>query len=123
MQLLHAIHRNGLQASIDQRRPRSSFAKCISQLLADEQRTLLREHSTSMDVVWRFVAGLTKMQHIGWNAFEWVNVENGRKALQYHVDIGIAAGLPLYLSVCTRHKMCRVLRIFAVRIEWYLHIP
>ena len=70
----------------------------ISQLLADEQRTLLREHSTSMDVVWRFVAGLTKMQHIGWNAFEWVEAENGRKALQYHVDIGVAAVTPLLLE-------------------------
>ena len=37
----------------------------ISQLPADEQRTLFSKHST-MKVVWRFVAGLTKMQNIGW---------------------------------------------------------
>ena len=45
----------------------------ISQLPADEQRTLFSEHnSTSMDVVWRFVAGLTKMQNIGWEEFKRV---------------------------------------------------
>ena len=44
----------------------------ISQLPADEQRTLFSEHSISMDVVWRFVAGLTKMQDIGWEEFERV---------------------------------------------------
>ena len=41
---------------------------------------------------------LSKMQHIGWNPFEWVEVENGRKALQYHMDIGIAAVTPLLLE-------------------------
>ena len=41
----------------------------ISQLPADEQRTLFSEHST-MNVVWRFVAGLTKMQNIGWDEFK-----------------------------------------------------
>ena len=42
----------------------------ISQLPADEQRTLFSKHSASKDVhvVWRFVAGLTKMQNIGWDA-------------------------------------------------------
>ena len=46
----------------------------ISQLPADEQRILFSEHhSTSMDVVWRFVAGLTKMQNIGWEEFKWVH--------------------------------------------------
>ena len=44
----------------------------ISQLPADEQRTLFSEHSASMDVVWRFVAGLTKMQNIGWEEFKRV---------------------------------------------------
>ena len=44
----------------------------ISQLPADEQRTLFSEHSPSMDVVWRFVAGLTKMQNIGWEEFKRV---------------------------------------------------
>ena len=44
----------------------------ISQLPADEQRTLFSLHSISMDVVWRFVAGLTKMQNIGWGEFKGV---------------------------------------------------
>ena len=44
----------------------------ISQLPADEQKTLFSEHSTSMDIVWRFVAGLTKMQNIGWEEFKRV---------------------------------------------------
>ena len=30
--------------------------------------------------------------------FEWVEVENGRKALQYHMDIGVAAVTPLLLE-------------------------
>ena len=40
----------------------------ISQLSADEQRILFIEHSNleSMNVVWRFVAGLTKLKNIGW---------------------------------------------------------
>ena len=42
----------------------------ISQLPANKQRTLFSEHSTSMDIVWRFVAGLTKMQNLGWNEFK-----------------------------------------------------
>ena len=48
----------------------------ISQLPADEQRTLFSEHSTSMDVVWRFVAGLTKMKNIGWEGFKRVKWES-----------------------------------------------
>ena len=46
----------------------------ISQLPADEQRTLFSEHSTSMNVVWRFVVGLTKMQNIGWEEVKRVKV-------------------------------------------------
>ena len=38
----------------------------ISQLPADEQRTLFSKQLT-MEVVWRFVAGLTKMQNMGWD--------------------------------------------------------
>ena len=40
----------------------------ISQLPADEQSTAF--FSTSMGLVWRFVAGLTKMQNIGWYEIE-----------------------------------------------------
>lgn len=39
----------------------------ISQLPDDEQKRLFKKHFKSMTVVWRFVAGLTKMQQIGWN--------------------------------------------------------
>ena len=43
----------------------------ISQLPADKQRTLFTKHST-MEIltVWRFVAGLTKMQNIGWDGLK-----------------------------------------------------
>ena len=48
----------------------------ISQLSTNKQRTLFSEHnSTSMDVVWRFVAGLTKMPNIGWDEVKKSEVE------------------------------------------------
>ena len=50
----------------------------ISQLPANEQRALFSEHSTSMDIVWRFVAGLTKMQNIGWEEFKRVELSYWR---------------------------------------------
>ena len=56
----------------------------ISQLPADEQRTLFSEHST-MDVVWRFVAGLTKMQNIGWDVFKRV------KKIEYDIVDDVVA--------------------------------
>ena len=40
----------------------------ISQLAVDQQRTLLVEHKIS-NVVWRFVAGLTKLKDMGWDMF------------------------------------------------------
>ena len=47
----------------------------VSQLPADKQRTLFIENnSTSMNVMWRFVAGLTKMQNIGWEEFKKIVV-------------------------------------------------
>ena len=45
----------------------------ISQLPADEQRMLFSKHLRSIDVVWKFVAGLTKMQNIGWEGFKEAN--------------------------------------------------
>ena len=42
----------------------------ISQLKDSEQRTLFADFSLSMNVVWRFVAGLTNMQNIGWDEVE-----------------------------------------------------
>ena len=46
----------------------------ISQLPASEQRELFTEHSQDLAVVWRFVAGLTKMQHIGWDVLKKHNM-------------------------------------------------
>ena len=39
----------------------------IAQLPADEQKSLFLKRGNSMNVVWRFVAGLTKMKEIGWD--------------------------------------------------------
>ena len=58
----------------------------ISQLPADEQRTLFSEHSTSMDVVWRFVAGLTKMQNIRWEEFKRVKRVSITDRYEYKMD-------------------------------------
>ena len=49
----------------------------ISQLPVDQQRTLLVKDGIS-NVVWRFVAGLTKMKDIGWDMFSEY-VESVRK--------------------------------------------
>ena len=48
----------------------------LSQIPASEQRKLFVEHHElgHLNVVWRFVAGLTRMQTIGWEEFrgrEW----------------------------------------------------
>ena len=44
----------------------------ISQLPANKQRTLFIEHGKSrhLRVVWKFLAGLTRMQNIGWDVFK-----------------------------------------------------
>ena len=49
----------------------------ISQLQASEKRKLFMKHRelTQLNVVWRFVAGLTKMLAIGWEGFRGRNVE------------------------------------------------
>ena len=68
----------------------------ISQLPSDEQRTLFSEHhSTSMDVVWRFVAGLTKMQNIGWEEFK--RVERGFRT-EYGVEKNVVSVHPFLLE-------------------------
>ena len=41
----------------------------ISQLPANEQKTLFLECSETLNVVWKFVAGMTKMRDIGWDMF------------------------------------------------------
>ena len=47
----------------------------FSQLSANEQQCYFRQHQYSLmgtwDITWRFVAGLTKMQKIGWNEFTY----------------------------------------------------
>ena len=67
----------------------------ISQLPADEQRTLFSEYST-MDVVWRFVAGLTKMQDIGW--VKGVQSEMGTNTFQYKIEDNMVAVGPFLLQ-------------------------
>ena len=61
----------------------------ISQLPANEQRTLFIEHAKSehLRVVWRFVAGLTRMQHIGWDKFNkiWRQMEDDEESIGYVV--------------------------------------
>ena len=62
----------------------------ISQLPADEQKILFSEHnSTSMDVVWRFVAGLTKMRNIGWSEVMRVKEEEWLEPTKQMWGVGI----------------------------------
>ena len=42
----------------------------LNSQLYSEQRALFIAHSNGLAVVWRFVAGLTKMQNIGWNVIK-----------------------------------------------------
>ena len=55
----------------------------ISRLPASEQRTLFVEHQRlgCLNIVWRFVAGLTRMQAIGWEGFK------GRKVKEEGMDV------------------------------------
>ena len=50
----------------------------ISQLKDSEQRTLFADSFLSMNMVWRFVAGLTNMQNIRWDEIEMFQGENYR---------------------------------------------
>ena len=70
----------------------------ISQLPASEQRTLFIEYSTSMRVVWRFVAGLTKMRNIGWDAVKRVKIKMW-STYEYVLE-GDVASVGLYLMQC-----------------------
>ena len=66
----------------------------ISQLPADEQRTLFRENnSISMDVVWRFVAGLTKMENLGWE-----EVKKAKRGNCYRVEDDVVGVGPFLLE-------------------------
>ena len=66
----------------------------ISQLPANEQRTLF---STSMDVVWRFVAGLTKMRNIGREEFKRVSES---KVITDHYRYGGLVKVSSFLLEC-----------------------
>ena len=60
----------------------------ISQLEASEQRKLFVEHRElgHLNVVWRFVAGLTRMQAIGWERFR--QREGNEEGMVYGVNEG-----------------------------------
>ena len=60
----------------------------VSQLQANEQRALCieRQKLKYLRIVWRFVAGLTKMQNIGWNAFQTDGVDAQDRAGTYRVE-------------------------------------
>ena len=62
----------------------------ISQLPASEQRKLFVEHRKlgHLNVVWRFVAGLTRMQAIGWEGFRGRKVEEGKDNVDSGYEVG-----------------------------------
>ena len=62
----------------------------ISQLPASEQRKFFEEHRKlgHLNVVWRFVAGLTRMQAIGWEEFRGREVEEEGRDRGYEVGDG-----------------------------------
>ena len=67
----------------------------ISQLPASEQRKLFVEHHKlgCLNVVWRFVAGLTRMQAIGWEEFRGRKVEEEEEYdFLYNEDRGYVVG-------------------------------
>ena len=68
----------------------------VSQLPANEQRILFVEHHKldHLNVVWRFVAGLTRMQSIGWEGLKW-NAEVGdREDKGYEEEHGVVKVWP-----------------------------
>ena len=95
----------------------------ISQLPADEQRTLFSEHhSPSMDVVWRFVAGLMKMQNIGWEEFK--RVKRGSMTDMYEYKMDEWKNVGPFLLECLYEtqdiQICK--RVFGQhRVKFYSH--
>ena len=78
----------------------------ISQLPASEQRKVFVDHHQSrhLDVVWQFVAGLTRMQAIGWEEFRGREVRVGyrrdvgcRRDVGYEVEDGVVRVWPSLL--------------------------
>ena len=73
----------------------------ISQLPASEQRKLFVEHRKlgHLNVLWRFVAGLTRMQAIGWEEFRGRKVEEeGRVGRGYEVGDGVVIVQPFHVQ-------------------------
>ena len=73
----------------------------ISQLPASEQRKVFVDHRQSrhLDVVWQFVAGLTRMQAIGWEEFRGREVlEGNRENKGYEVEDGVVRVWPSLLQ-------------------------
>ena len=68
----------------------------ISQLPASEQRKLFVEHHKlgHLNVVWRFVAGLTRMQAIGWEEFTGRKVKEEGRDRGYEVGDGVVRVWP-----------------------------
>ena len=72
----------------------------ISQLPASEQRKVFVKHRQSrhLDVVWHFVAGLTRMQAIGWEEFRGREVRMGDwEDMGYEVEDGLVKVWPSLL--------------------------
>ena len=83
----------------------------ISQLQDSEQRTLFIDHFSSMNnVVWRFVAGLTKMENIGWDE---VKKRVGKYGYEYKVKDNVVS-IGLFIIQCVYeaqdHQSCE--RVF-----------
>ena len=72
----------------------------ISQLPASEQRKLFLKHRElgHLNVVWRFVAGLTRMQAIGWEGFRGRKVNEGEFDGGYEVGDGVVRVWPSFVQ-------------------------
>ena len=94
----------------------------ISQLPGDEQRTLFSKHSISMKVVWRFVAGLTKMQNIGWERFKWVKWESMGHVYNCRMNVvDVGSSLLEYLYEAHDVQSCeRVFGRYRVKVDTIL---
>ena len=66
----------------------------ISQLTTEEQKKLFATHCEMkhLNVVWRFVCGLTRMQAIGWEGFR------GKRKMGYEVKDGVLSVWPLVVQ-------------------------
>ena len=96
----------------------------ISQCQPNVQRTLFSEHSTSMDVVWRFVAGLTKLQNIGWEEFKKIKRERANEygyECEYKVEDDVVTVGPFLLQCLYEAQESQ--RIFSHRSVAFQMLP